>query len=68
MTVCWQSRVGALSALTSQVNISLRVLTRPRTDKLPDIYRTLGTDWSERVLPSIIQARPRRATFEVIPR
>ena len=40
-----------------QVNISLRVLTRPRPEKLPEIYRTLGTDWDERVLPSIVQAR-----------
>mmetsp|Transcript_1206 Transcript_1206/g.3996 ORF Transcript_1206/g.3996 Transcript_1206/m.3996 type:complete len:281 (+) Transcript_1206:249-1091(+) len=37
------------------VNISLRVLSRPRADALPNIYRTLGTDWDERVLPSIIQ-------------
>lgn len=38
-----------------QVNISLRVLTRPRAERLPEIYRALGADWSERVLPSIIQ-------------
>jgi prohibitin 2 len=37
------------------VNIGLRVLTRPNPDKLPEIYRTLGTDYAERVLPSIIQ-------------
>lgn len=37
------------------VNIGLRVLTRPMPSKLPDIYRTLGTDYAERVLPSIIQ-------------
>jgi prohibitin 2 len=37
------------------VNISLRVLTRPRAERLPEIYRALGADWSERVLPSIIQ-------------
>mmetsp|Transcript_15753 Transcript_15753/g.54696 ORF Transcript_15753/g.54696 Transcript_15753/m.54696 type:complete len:302 (-) Transcript_15753:180-1085(-) len=36
------------------VQISLRVLTKPRVDKLPDIYRTLGLDWDERVLPSIV--------------
>lgn len=35
------------------VNISLRVLSRPDTTKLPTIYRMLGTDWEERVLPSI---------------
>ena len=39
----------------SQVNIGLRVLTRPMPAKLPEIYRTLGTDYAERVLPSIIQ-------------
>ncbi len=38
-----------------QVNVGLRVLTRPNADKLPEIYRTLGTDYAERVLPSIIQ-------------
>jgi len=35
------------------VNISLRVLARPDASKLPVIYRTLGTDFDERVLPSI---------------
>ena len=40
---------------SAQVNISLRVLTRPRPERLPEIYRALGVDWSERVLPSIIQ-------------
>ncbi len=37
------------------VNIGLRVLTRPSPARLPEIYRTLGTDYAERVLPSIIQ-------------
>ena len=37
------------------VNVSLRVLTRPDAGKLQDIYRTLGTDYDQRVLPSIIQ-------------
>ncbi|CAD7696679.1 unnamed protein product [Ostreobium quekettii] len=37
------------------VNISLRVLTHPNPLKLPEIYRNLGTDYAERVLPSIIQ-------------
>ena len=36
------------------VNISLRVLSRPDVDHLPKIYRTLGTDYDERVLPSIV--------------
>ncbi|KAI5838356.1 band 7 family-domain-containing protein [Morchella snyderi] len=36
------------------VNITCRVLSRPRVDALPSIYRTLGTDYDERVLPSIV--------------
>lgn len=36
------------------VNITVRVLSKPRIDRLPDIYRTLGMDYEERVLPSII--------------
>lgn len=35
------------------VNISLRVLSRPNQEFLPQIYRQLGTDYDERVLPSI---------------
>ncbi|KAI8796017.1 Prohibitin-2 subunit of the prohibitin complex (Phb1p-Phb2p) [Biomphalaria glabrata] len=35
------------------VNISLRVLSRPNAMALPQIYRQLGTDYDERVLPSI---------------
>jgi prohibitin 2 len=36
------------------VKIGLRVLTRPLPEKLPTIYRTLGENFNERVLPSII--------------
>ncbi|XP_047323751.1 prohibitin-1, mitochondrial-like [Impatiens glandulifera] len=36
------------------VKIGLRVLTRPVADELPTIYRTLGENFNERVLPSII--------------
>mmetsp|Transcript_6675 Transcript_6675/g.14204 ORF Transcript_6675/g.14204 Transcript_6675/m.14204 type:complete len:284 (-) Transcript_6675:1174-2025(-) len=35
------------------VNIKLRVLWRPTESELPQIYRELGTDFDERVLPSI---------------
>jgi prohibitin 2 len=35
------------------VSISLRVLSRPDALKLPTVYRQLGTDYDERVLPSI---------------
>lgn len=36
------------------VNITLRVLSKPRIDRLPEIFRTLGKDYDERVLPSIV--------------
>ena len=36
------------------VNITCRVLSRPEVQALPQIYRTLGADYDERVLPSIV--------------
>src|SRR5581483_9219691 len=36
------------------VNITCRVLSKPKIDSLPTIYRTLGQDYDERVLPSIV--------------
>lgn len=36
------------------VNITLRILFRPMAGELPNIYRNLGIDYDERVLPSII--------------
>ncbi|KAK4240029.1 putative prohibitin protein [Achaetomium macrosporum] len=36
------------------VNITCRVLSRPDIKALPQIYRTLGQDYDERVLPSIV--------------
>jgi prohibitin 2 len=35
------------------VNITLRVLSRPVAAELPSMYRQLGVDYDERVLPSI---------------
>ncbi|XP_042872328.1 prohibitin-like [Penaeus japonicus] len=35
------------------VNITLRVLFRPRSSELPKIFTTLGIDYEDRVLPSI---------------
>lgn len=35
------------------VNITLRVLSRPDAALLPDVYRNLGLDYDEKVLPSI---------------
>eukprot|EP00904_Undaria_pinnatifida_P006219 jgi/Undpi1/2727/HiC_scaffold_14.g06105.m1 len=36
------------------VSITLRVLSKPDPSKLPFIYRRLGKDYDERVLPSIV--------------
>jgi len=36
------------------VNITCRVLSRPSANSLPKIYRELGLDYDERVLPSIV--------------
>ncbi|KAI5123124.1 hypothetical protein M0805_001479 [Coniferiporia weirii] len=36
------------------VNITCRVLSRPSIEALPTIYRELGQDYDERVLPSIV--------------
>lgn len=36
------------------VDISLRVLYRPNSSKLPQLYRDLGLNYDERVLPSIV--------------
>lgn len=35
------------------VNITLRILFRPQPDQLPRIYTILGSDYDDRVLPSI---------------
>lgn len=35
------------------IDINLRIIYRPQVDKLPEMYRTLGLDYDERVLPSI---------------
>lgn len=36
------------------VILNLRVLYRPMVDKIAHIYRTLGLDYDDRVLPSIV--------------
>lgn len=36
------------------VNITCRVLFKPNVHQLPNIYRTLGVDYDEKVLPSIV--------------
>ncbi|KAA3679779.1 prohibitin 2 [Paragonimus westermani] len=46
--------IKILLADLQTVNLTLRVLSRPEVNNLPKIYRTLGTDYDERVLPSIV--------------
>ena len=36
------------------VNLSLRVLYKPRADMIHEVYRFLGTDYDGRVLPSVV--------------
>jgi len=36
------------------VNITLRILFRPLPDRLPNIYNSIGIDYDDRVLPSIV--------------
>jgi len=53
-----RTRPRAINSVTGtkdlqMVNLTLRVLSKPVVDKLPDIYGRLGLDWDERVLPSI---------------
>lgn len=55
--------LGLNSSPYLQVNIGLRVLTRPIPSKLPELYRTLGTNYDERVLPSIIQVSLELSAF-----
>ena len=45
--------VKCCAADLQMVNISLRVLSKPDTHLLSQIFRSLGIDWDERVLPSI---------------
>ena len=35
------------------VNITLRVISKPNIQELPNIYRRLGKDFDDRVLPSV---------------
>ena len=46
--------VTVLTSDLQMVNITCRVLSRPDVMELPTIYRTLGADYDERVLPSIV--------------
>jgi len=54
-----RTRPRSISSVTGtkdlqMVNLTLRVLSRPRVEALDKIYSNLGEDWDERVLPSIV--------------
>ncbi|KAI7905734.1 prohibitin-2 [Cokeromyces recurvatus] len=48
--------IGSLTGTKDlqMVNITCRVLSKPRVDNLATVYRTLGQDYDERILPSIV--------------
>ncbi|KAG7265907.1 hypothetical protein CRUP_014049 [Coryphaenoides rupestris] len=55
----FRARPRKIASLTGSkdlqmVNIALRVLSRPLASNLPTMYQQLGTDYDERVLPSIV--------------
>merc|ERR1719367_2479155 len=54
-----RARPHTMTSLTGSrdlqmVNISLRALCKPDSGKLPELYRYLGMDYDEKVLPSIV--------------
>ncbi|GAM17673.1 hypothetical protein SAMD00019534_008480 [Acytostelium subglobosum LB1] len=54
-----RAKPRTISSLTGSkdlqmVNVTIRVLSKPSVKDLPEIYRTLGKDYDERVLPSIV--------------
>jgi prohibitin 2 len=54
-----RARPHTMTSLTGSrdlqmVNINVRVLSKPDMSKLPEIYRVLGIDFDEKVLPSIV--------------
>ena len=48
------------------VNIGLRVLYRPMISELPNMYRQLGRDYDERVLPSICNEVSGTCSYSVL--
>lgn len=53
-----RTRPRSISSVTGtkdlqMVNMTLRILSKPHLDRLPWIFKNLGIDWEERVLPSI---------------
>jgi hypothetical protein len=53
--MCWLTGVTSLRWTDLQmVDLTLRVLFRPEPSQLPNILRRFGTDYDQRVLPSIV--------------
>lgn len=50
----YKSKFHLLFSDLQMVNITCRVLSKPNQRALPTIYRELGKDYDERVLPSIV--------------
>lgn len=53
-----RTRPRSISSVTGtkdlqMVNITLRLLHKPNTDSLPELYKKYGLDYDDRVLPSI---------------
>ena len=44
---------GCLFTDLQNVNITLRILFRPKPSMLPNIFSNIGEDYDERILPSI---------------
>jgi prohibitin 2 len=36
------------------IKVKIRLLSRPNTDRLPDIYRRLGMDYDKRIFESLV--------------
>lgn len=51
MTDSWLVALGC--ACAQYVNISLRVLSRPKEEMLSEIFSKIGLDFDERVLPGV---------------
>lgn len=54
------------SADLQMINITLRVLYKPEISRLPQIFRNLGTDYDERVLPSIVNETLKSVVVSVV--
>ena len=54
MSMPLKFQIHKLTTDLQMVTLTLRILYRPLVDNLPHIFTNLGIDYSERVLPSIV--------------